>query len=196
MQQCKWTLDPILETSWFFVMDQIINDAYQVDLQPIRKDRSLCKNWLWMDFYWFPTSVVLYFCFTQPKDIPLRLLTLIQVPTLLYGLKRSSNKVPLQHAYLSLDMPLSLQPGFPSIHHQPSTSTPYKTYYLQKHIAYHNVVIGVGKSNVITTNLNTFHVSFSKKKIKKEKKPISIIFKFSFLSYLPLSYSTYFHLML
>jgi hypothetical protein len=36
-----------------------------------------------MDFYWFPTSVLFYFHFAQPKDTPLRFLALIQVPTLL-----------------------------------------------------------------------------------------------------------------
>jgi hypothetical protein len=46
--------------------------------------------------------------FAQPKDTPLRLPTLIQILALLYGLKKGSNKVPIQHAYLSLYMPLSL----------------------------------------------------------------------------------------
>jgi hypothetical protein len=82
-------------------------------------------GWISINF----SLLLFYFHFAQPKDTPLRLLALIQVPTLLYGLKRGSNKIPLQHAYLSLDMPLYLQPDLLSIHHQPSTSTPYKTYY-------------------------------------------------------------------
>jgi hypothetical protein len=73
--------------------------------------------------------VLFYFRFAQPKDTPLKLLALIQVPTLLYGLKKGSNKVPVQHAYLSFYMPLFLELGLPSICHQPSKSTPYRAYH-------------------------------------------------------------------
>jgi hypothetical protein len=38
MQQCRWTLEPILKTSSFLGMDQSMNDAYQVDLQPLMID--------------------------------------------------------------------------------------------------------------------------------------------------------------
>ncbi len=61
----------------------------------------------------------------QPKDTLLRLMALTQVFALLYGLKRGSNKVPIQHAYLSLYMPLSVQLRLLSVHHQPSASTLY-----------------------------------------------------------------------
>jgi len=48
---------------------------------------------------------------------------------LLYGLKKGSNKVPVQHAYLSFYMPLFLELGLPFVCHQPSTSTSYRAYH-------------------------------------------------------------------
>jgi hypothetical protein len=54
-----------------------MSDAYQVDLQPLRQDKFLCKNWPWIDFYKLPTSVLPYSHYAEPKDTPLKVLAII-----------------------------------------------------------------------------------------------------------------------
>jgi hypothetical protein len=80
--------------------------------------------------------------FAQPKDTPFRLLGFTQIPTLQHELKINSTRVPIQNPYLSFYMPLSLLFGLPFFCHQSSTSTPYKIYFYQGHIACHSVING------------------------------------------------------
>jgi len=83
-----------------------------------------------MDKSLFTSHLCFHFSHSaQLEDTPLGLLAFTKIPALLYGLKRSSTKVPIQNAYLSVYMPLSLQLILPSFHHQSSTSTPYRIYY-------------------------------------------------------------------
>jgi len=53
MQQCRWTFDPISETSWFLGMDQSMSDAYQLTYNH-RGKTDLCVKigcgWISIDF--------------------------------------------------------------------------------------------------------------------------------------------------
>jgi hypothetical protein len=42
-----------------------INNVYQVDLQPLKKDRIMCIKGLWINFYWFS-----HFCSFLPTFCP------------------------------------------------------------------------------------------------------------------------------
>ncbi len=99
-----------------------MSDIYQVNLEPLWKFRYFCVDINYGQiFINFPPMCLHFSHSVQPKDTPLKLLVFTQIPTLLHGLKRHSTKVPIQNAYLSLYMPLSLQLRLFSFHHQSST---------------------------------------------------------------------------
>jgi hypothetical protein len=77
MWQCKRTFGLILNilTSKY---EPRMSNVYQVDLQPLKKDRIMCKKGS-MDKFLLILPFLLFFYsrFAQPKDTPLRLLVLI-----------------------------------------------------------------------------------------------------------------------
>jgi hypothetical protein len=106
-----------------------MNDVHQVDLKPLKKYRFFfwqvwATNKCLLTSHFYPH----FFHSTLPKDTPMGLLVFTLILALQHELKRDVTNVPIQNAYLSLYMPLSLQLGLLSFCHQPSTSTLYRIY--------------------------------------------------------------------
>jgi hypothetical protein len=98
---------PNLRNILTFRYEPRMSNLYQIDLQPPRKDKIMCKKRS-MDniLLIFPFLFLFYPRSAQPKDTPLRLLALIQTYMPLIGSRQGSTKVPCRriplHALISI----------------------------------------------------------------------------------------------
>ncbi len=101
-----------------------MNNVYQVDLQPFRKNRILCTKGLWINFYFNFSIFVPFFTHVQPNPrTPHRGFwhSFRQMPCLDWWKVQ-----PRYHANVSIYMLLFLQFELLFVLHQPLASTPYK----------------------------------------------------------------------